>query len=349
MNPYEYHLEKVNLSSSKEKDELESFLNESNLSFEKDIELALIIRGNNQQIVATGSIANKVLKCFAVCPDLQGEGLASHLVSELIHLQKERGYQHFFVFTKADNTSIFEGLGFYKIAEVLNKVSFLENTPSGLSHYLEEIKVRRTKGAVIGGIVVNCNPFTRGHLYLIEKASQECDFLHLFVVWENASAFPNEIRFDLVRKGTAHLRNIVLHQGGDYIISKATFPSYFLKTNSEITETHAELDLSLFADHIAPILGINKRFVGEEPYCPVTSIYNKIMKEFLPKKGISVYEIPRLTMSEEIISASKVRKLIAEGKMKETKEMLPQSTWDFLQGQEACSIIEKLKTTASRH
>ncbi len=122
-----------------------------------------------------------------------------------------------------------------------------------------------------------------------------------------------------------------------------------MKTSSEITETHAKLDLSLFADHIAPILGINKRFVGEEPYCPVTSIYNRIMKEFLPPKGIAVYEIPRLIMNEEIISASKVRKLIAEGKMKEIKEMLPHSTWDFLQRQEACSIIEKLKTTASRH
>ena len=76
---------------------------------------------------------------------------------------------------------------------------------------------------------MNCNPFTKGHLYLIEKASAESDHLFILIVEEDKSVFPFEKRMELVKRGTEHLDNIDVIPGGSYTISSATFPSYFAK------------------------------------------------------------------------------------------------------------------------
>lgn len=39
--------------------------------------------------------------------------------------------------------------------------------------------------------------------------------------------------------GVAHLPNVVLHDSGPYIISNATFPSYFLKDEAAVIDGHA--------------------------------------------------------------------------------------------------------------
>lgn len=48
--------------------------------------------------------------------------------------------------------------------------------------------------------MMNANPFTNGHRYLIQQAAAQCDWLHLFLVKEDSSRFPYEDRLDLVLK-----------------------------------------------------------------------------------------------------------------------------------------------------
>lgn len=86
---------------------------------------------------------------------------------------------------------------------------------------------------------MNANPFTLGHLYLTERASAENDTVHLFMVSEDASLIPFKVRRRLVTEGTSHLDNIIYHDSGPYIISSATFPSYFQKDMDSVIESHA--------------------------------------------------------------------------------------------------------------
>lgn len=57
---------------------------------------------------------------------------------------------------------------------------------------------------------------------------------------------PFAVRRKLVEAGVAHLPNVVLHDSGPYIISNATFPSYFLKDEAAVIDGHARLDLAVF-------------------------------------------------------------------------------------------------------
>ena len=63
---------------------------------------------------------------------------------------------------------------------------------------------------------MNCNPFTLGHRYLIEQASEKVDHLYVFVVEEDKSFFPFSDRIGLVKKGTADLKNITVKPSGKY-------------------------------------------------------------------------------------------------------------------------------------
>jgi len=158
---------------------------------------------------------------------------------------------------------------------------------------------------------MNCNPFTLGHRTLVEYAAAHCDVLHLFVVEENRSCFPTQLRFQMVAEGTADLPNVRAHLSGPYIISSATFPTYFLKRGEDAAVLQSELDITLFASRIAPALHITRRFAGEEPLDPVTARYNASMRSILPQYGITFCEIPRIAQDGQIISASRVRTLLS--------------------------------------
>ncbi|MDR2632734.1 MAG: GNAT family N-acetyltransferase [Treponema sp.] len=181
-----------------------------------------------------------------------------------------------------------------------------------------------------GAIVMNCNPFTLGHRYLAERAAAECDVLHIFVVSEEKSAFPAEVRLRLAGTGTAHLKNALVHPSGPYLISAATFPDYFIKDTVCPETVNALLDLKIFAERFARPLGITRRFVGEEPLDPVTGAYNRQMKEALPSWGIAVREIPRLEKGGGPVSAGRVRNLLSQGRLEEALELVPPATADYL-------------------
>ena len=202
--------------------------------------------------------------------------------------------------------------------------------------------IKRVKTFEEGLAVMNANPFTLGHQYLVEKAAAENDLLHLFIVSEDASLVPFKIRKQLVMKGTAHLKNICYHDSGPYIISNATFPSYFQKDENAVIESHAMLDLTVFTQ-IAKVLGITRRYVGEEPTSLVTGIYNRIMSEKLPEQGIECIVVPRKTCEDTPISASNVRLALQNGDYDTLSKLVPQTTLDYFKSPEAIPVIERIR------
>ena len=183
---------------------------------------------------------------------------------------------------------------------------------------------------VIGSIVMNCNPFTLGHRYLIEKALEQCDFLVIFVVQEDKSIFPFDDRLKLVDDCTADIENKVVIPSGRFIISSLTFSEYFNKSEMQDMTIDTSLDVTVFAREIAPCLHIKKRFAGEEPNDSVTHQYNETMSRILPEYGIEFIEIPRAEINGEIISASHVRELLKSQDFDTIKKLVPDPTYRYL-------------------
>lgn len=196
--------------------------------------------------------------------------------------------------------------------------------------YIKYLREHRTGGANNGAIVMNCNPFTLGHRYLIETAVRQVDDLFIFVVEEDKSFFPFADRLELVRKGVADLPNVHVLRSGQFIISALTFPGYFYKDENKDVIVDTSQDVDLFAHYIAPELGIAVRFAGEEPLDPVTRQYNETMAERLLVYGVRFCEIKRKTDAQNVISASRVRAAIKEGDWECVGELVPQTTMDYL-------------------
>lgn len=300
----------------------EDFLARMGLRYEGGADHTVQLVSDSGEILGSGSLCGNILKYIAVDPALQGEGAALSLVSELTAEAMRRGVTKLFLFTKASNEMLFRGMGFYTLASTRD-VCFMENTRNGLSRWLASVP--RYEGTV-GAAVMNCNPFTKGHRYLIETAAKAVDRLYVFVVSEDRSRFSFRDRFEMVRLGTEDLGNVTVLPSGEYMISRATFPTYFLKDSSKAGSAYASLDVTLFGEKIAPALGITKRFVGTEPYCAVTSDYNSVMKALLPSFGVEVVEIPRIGG----ISASRVREALDNNRTSELDELVPASTLRYM-------------------
>ena len=310
---------------------------------------------DEMNIIATGSCFGNTLRCMAVSSAHQGEGLMNQIVTHLISVQFERGNTHLFLYTKCNSAKFFGDLGFYEIARIDGQIVFMENRKTGFTSYLEKLKKETEQSEVfqrfgcndsaktkIAALVMNANPFTLGHQYLVEKAASENDILHLFIVSEDQSLVPFSVRKKLVLEGTAHLKNIIYHESGPYIISNATFPSYFQKDADAVMESHANLDLTIFV-RIAQALGINCRYVGEEPNSQVTGIYNEIMAKKLPENQIACKIIPRKEANDSVISASTVRTALKCDKIDLLKTLVPETTFRYFQSDEAAPVIEKIK------
>lgn len=319
-----------------------AFLQKQGLRLEEGVDYTYaLVEGN--ELVATGSLEKNVIKCVAVRQDYQNMGLTNKVISQLVYAAHKGGKEHLFIYTKPGNLQIFTDLGFYKIMALADKVVLLENKRDGIRDFVLQIKQKACFEGRASAVVVNCNPFTLGHQYLIEQAAEESEFLYVLVVSEDRSVFPADVRLKLVQEGTDHLKNILVQETGSYLISSATFPSYFLKEESVAVSSHAALDLEIFANYFASTLNISRRYVGEEPYCSLTKAYNEKMKAILPSYGIVVREIPRREAVQQAISASWVRGLLKENRLEEVKALVPETTYRFLMTEEGRHIIDKLK------
>jgi [citrate (pro-3S)-lyase] ligase len=285
----------------------------------------------DEKMVAGGGFDGNVIKCIAADESFRGEGLTNVLMTHLRQQLRELGRSHVFVFTKPENENIFRSLSFYPVGRAAKAV-LLDSDKGGVRRFCE--RTRAFDGSA-AAIVMNCNPFTLGHLRLVEHAAAECEALYVLVVEEDRSFFPFRDRLEMAEKACAHLKNVAVRPGGPYMISAATFPSYFIKEMSEISRTYAELDVDIFAHHVAPALGITARYAGEEPLDPLTALYNGVMSERLPPAGVQVRVIPRVCRGGEPISASRVRRLLSEGRAEECRSLLPESSFEHIRGMEA--------------
>ncbi|MGL5406782.1 MAG: [citrate (pro-3S)-lyase] ligase [Propionibacteriaceae bacterium] len=307
------------------------------LGYDSDIEL-FVVALQGQQIVACLGLAGRILKCAAVRNDLQGHDLARRLVEEMNYVALERGRSHLFLFTKPCYAPIFSSCGFHQLAEVPNMVVLLENSPVAISRYAKSLQASRRDGEKVAGIVLNANPFTLGHAHLVATAASECDVLHVFVVGEDTSLFSYQDRLALVTAGVAtlqHADRIVVHPGSDYIVSRATFPSYFLKDAADLAKAATGIDLQLFRRYIAPALGIRHRYVGTEPLSAITNLYNEemcywLMRAPLAEPAIDVHIVPRLCQDDAVISATHVRELLMSGRIAEIEPLVPAPTYELI-------------------
>lgn len=343
-----YTISKIYPNDKRALNLIDKLLLEENIKKDANLDYTCAMFDNNMNIIATGSCFENTLRCLAVNKLYQGEGLLNQVVSHLIDYQFSRGITHLFVYTKNSTSKFFKDLGFFEIVNIENQIVFMENKRTGFNDYLNNLRKQKKKGDKIAALVMNCNPFTLGHQYLIEKASAENDILHLFIVSEDSSLIPYELRKKLVMDGTAHLKNVYYHETGPYIISSATFPSYFQKDKEEVIESHANLDITIFTK-IAKVLNINRRYVGEEPNSLVTNIYNKIMLKKLPENDIVCIVVPRKKYGNDgkVISASTVRKAIKEENFQILEELVPKTTLNYFLSDDAKSLRAKIKEEAN--
>ena len=316
------------------KSEIETFLHSCDLDMDGNIGDFITVR-SARQLVACVGMGENVIKCLAVSPALRGRNITARLITEVTNLAAEMGRYHLFIYTKPDKVPMFLRCGFYPLVELPDTITLLENTPVGLARYGESLAAQRRPGAKIGAVVMNANPFTHGHLYLAQQAAAACDWLHVFVVGENSSLITYEDRYALVKEGLKDLPRTTLHAGSVYMISKVTFSSYFLKDQGIVDQCHTALDLIIFREHVAPALGITHRFVGTEPFCPVTRKYNADMQQWLtvqasPAPPIQVVEIQRKAQSGTAISASEVRRCLRADDFEHMASLVPQITIDLL-------------------
>ena len=297
---------------------------------------------DDYELCATGSCFANTLRCMAVSSDHQGEGLMNLVVSHLTEVQADRGNTHLFLYTKTTSAKFFGDLGYYEIARVPDKLVFMENRRTGFQDWLHAQKLVDAPQFGTAAVVMNANPFTLGHRYLLEHACLHADAVHLFVLSENYGPIPAADRKRLVAQGTRDMNKVILHDSGPYIISAATFPGYFLKDSDDVSTVHARLDLTVFS-RIAEAMNIGVRFVGEEPFSHVTGLYNQVMQEELPRHGIRCEVIPRLMVEGETVSASMVRQAIHDGKLEKVRSWVPETTWNYLSGPDGSQAVAAIQ------
>lgn len=350
-----HYISEAPLSLNSVRRRVEAFLAANGLRLAPLDRYVVVTRDEDgDEILAGGGLDGNIIKCVAVSESARSEGLMNVLVSRLIAIAREEGRESVKAFTKPENEGIFKSLGFALIASSPNAI-LMENGRGGLPEYRKYLESLARPGRN-GTIVMNANPFTKGHRYLVEQAASLVDNLYVIVVREDRSRFPYAERKAMIDAGCAGLDNVIVCEGSDYAISAATFPTYFLKKLDDATDTQIALDLDLFVNHIAKPLGVTVRFAGSEPEDALTRRYNELMAEILPGTSVAVVrqahqpdpelvkgsalrqarrpmdfvEIPRLEQKDKPLSATSLRRALDKGGFKEAMEYIPKSTIPYL-------------------
>jgi len=303
-----------------------ALLEQAGLTPDMDWDTTILI-WEEGRLIAAASRNGNLLKCIAVDDAHQGEGLTATLLTQLRQDAFHAGHSHLFLYTKPKNKYMFSSLFFYPIAQT-DDVLLMENKEHGIESFLKTLPDDLC-GGTVGALVMNCNPFTKGHRYLVETAAKECDRVYVFVLSEDKSRFSALDRMEMVKLGTQDIPNVTVLPTGPYLISSATFPTYFLKDREGAAQIHCLLDIEIFCQYYVPKFGISRRYVGTEPLSPMTARYNAALKANLPGRGIRVQEIPRLELGVPV-SASAVRKALEEKDDAILCQMLPETTYDYI-------------------
>ena len=371
-------IQTLNPTTPRQRQRIEAFLKRNGLRFD-DMHYYAAITDDDGEMIAGGGLKGNVIKCVAVDDAHKGEAIANTLISHLIAHANEEGHSNVMLFTKPKNRQLFESLSFRLLAEAPEAV-LMETGIGGINNMVEQLKKIKEEGEVCkennqeckkeektnlnittpqhlnpsapqplttttplrGVVVMNCNPFTLGHRYLIEQAAKQVERLFVMVVREDCSLFAYAERKAMVEQGVAHLKNVTVIDGSEYAISQATFPTYFLKRLDDAADTQMLLDLDLFRRHIAPALGATVRFVGTEPTDRLTRRYNQLMHEVLA----DVRETDRLEKEGNAVSASRVRKAMEQGDMSTIRQLVPPTTLPYIIAHLATQALQaELDTT----
>lgn len=371
-------IQTLNPTTPRQRQRIEAFLKRNGLRFD-DMHYYAAVTDDDGEMIAGGGLKGNVIKCVAVDDAHKGEAIANTLISHLIAHANEEGHSNVMLFTKPKNRQLFESLSFRLLAEAPEAV-LMETGIGGINNTVEALKKIKEEGEVCkennqeckkeektnlnittphplnpspsqplttttplrGVVVMNCNPFTLGHRYLIEQAAKQVERLFVMVVREDCSLFAYAERKAMVEQGVAHLENVTVIDGSEYAISQATFPTYFLKRLDDAADTQMLLDLDLFRRHIAPALGATVRFVGTEPTDQLTRRYNELMHEVLT----DVREISRLEKDGNAVSASRVRKAMEQGDMSTIRQLVPPTTLPYIIAHLATQALQaELDTT----
>lgn len=371
-------IQTLNPATPRQRQRIEAFLKRNGLRFD-DMHYYAAVTDDDGEMIAGGGLKGNVIKCVAVDDTHKGEAIANTLISHLIAHANEEGHSNVKLFTKPKNRQLFESLSFRLLAEAPEAV-LMETGIGGINNMVEQLKKIKEEGEVCkennqeckkeektnlnittpqhlnpstpqslttttplrGVVVMNCNPFTLGHRYLIEQAAKQVERLFVMVVREDCSLFAYAERKAMVEQGAAHLKNVTVIDGSEYAISQATFPTYFLKRLDDAADTQMLLDLDLFRRHIAPALGATVRFVGTEPTDQLTRRYNQLMHEVLA----DVRETARLEKKGNVVSASRVRKAMEQGDMSTIRQLVPPTTLPYIIAHLATQALQaELDTT----
>lgn len=318
-----------------EKKRITAFLQEFGLKYERQIDSTLYIEFDGE-IVATVSTCKYIIKCLAVNLDYRSENLAGVLVSEVIKRFHEEDIFYYQVFTKPEYCNVFISLGFRPLIQT-DKVTVLEGGDGDIHETIQAMKVQMKyslgadsveRGCDIGCVVINGNPFTNGHVKLVEYAAAKHKYVLVFVLEEEGSYFTFKERYTMAYLALKPYSNVLVIPSSKYIISKATFPGYFLKTVDRTTREYALYDALIFLEYFMPLLNIKKRYVGEEVK-RYMRIYNQTLGMVL---GDKIEVVERFKEDDEVISASKFRELIKEGKRDEAFQLIPRTNYAVMSG-----------------
>ena len=286
----------------------------------------------HEQLIGTGSLYQNIIKCVAIDETVTHQNLLAPLIKALLDRLAETPYDNAFVYTKPCTAPYFEALGF-KAVVATKQIVLLERGYPDLNAYqllLDQHKVTSTNA---GAIVMNANPFTNGHLHLIQTALKTCDVVYVFVVSEDRSQFDTPARLAMVQQAVAAEPRVIVLPTNHYLVANATFPAYFLKDRADlaVAKQQAQLDATLFLRKISPILDIHHRFVGEEPLSPVTKVYNEQLAKVLTGQ-VALTVVPRLTNHGQPVSATAVRQALAVDDWATVQQLVPATTSQFLKG-----------------
>lgn len=318
---------------SSELDRIKELLEENDLVFDKLIDKTFYLE-DNDEIVSTISIYKNIIKCIAIKNEYRSMGFAEKMISEIINYFYQNNITQIMVYTKIIYEDVFKGLGFTLLTKT-NKVCVLEYGPFGIKNKLTDYKKKvnahfqiNVDDEDVACVVLNANPITNGHMYLLETASRNHSYVLAFVLEEDLSYFSYKDRFALTYLSCLPLTNVLVMPSTEYAVSSLTFPGYFLKNDDVKNKEWALVDSQIFKEYFVDIFNISKRYIGSEEK-EYMKVYNETLKEIL---GNKIEEIQRISIEDEIISASTVRKLIEEDKVLEALEYIPRGARALLRG-----------------
>jgi len=311
-----------------EKNRVVAFLKTFDLNYESDITYTLYMEDEKGEVVGTVSLNDYIIKCLAVNPSFQGENLAGKLINQLIEKLKAENKFYYSVFTKHEYEPLFLSLGFTKIVST-EKVSMLEFGTPKIDLVIDRLKTKiestldlKLDDSKVCAVVANADPFTNGHLSLVEEGIlKRYDAVLVFIVQENKSYFTDKQRLTLAYVSLLPYENVMVVPSTKYIVSSMTFPGYFLH-DAKLSEW-AKVDALIFKEYFMKKLNISMRYIGKETDDYMIS-YNNILKETL---GENVTELDRVTLDGQLVSAKTVRKYIQEGNLDEALKYVPRGSW----------------------